>query len=91
MKTKRHPISLEMLESRIAPAGLLNGGPTDLSITTDGKTATFTDVDGDLVKFVTTKGKWTEPMFDLTATGNFVGGSALKSVTLRGVAEAFAR
>jgi hypothetical protein len=53
-----------------------------LQISTNGKTATFHDVDGDLVKFVTTKGAWTEAMFDLTPTGNFVDGSALKSVTI---------
>lgn len=82
MKTTPHPTSLEALESRIAPAALLNGGPTDLEISANGKTATFHDVDGDLVKFVTTRGVWTEAMFDLTPTGNFVNGSALKSVTI---------
>src|SRR5437868_11068653 len=82
MKTKPHSVSLEVLESRIAPAGLLNGDLTNMEISTNGKTATFHDVDGDLVKFVTTKGVWTEAMFDLTPTSNFVQGSALKSVTI---------
>jgi hypothetical protein len=82
MKNTSFSISLEALESRIAPAGLLNGDPGDLQISANGKIATFHDVDGDLVKFVTTKGAWTEAMFDLTPTGNFVGGSALKSVTI---------
>jgi hypothetical protein len=82
MKTTSLSTSLEVLESRIAPAGLLNGVLTDLQISTNGKTATFHDVDGDLVKFVTTKGAWTESMFDLTPTGNVVSGYALKSVTI---------
>jgi hypothetical protein len=82
MKTTTLPISPEALESRIAPAGLRAVGVSGLQVSADGKTATFTDVDGDLAAFVTTKGAWTQAMFDLTPTGNFVDGSALNSVTI---------
>ena len=81
MKTPFFPNSIELLESRIAPAAVM-ALASDLRISTDGKTATFTDVDGDIATFVTTAGKWTAPMFDLTPTGNFVHGSALKSLTI---------
>ena len=79
--------SVEVLDSRIAPAGLLNVLTSDLKISADGKTAKFTDVDGDLAKFVTTRGTWTEAMFDLTPTGDLIGGSALKSVTIPAAAD----
>ena len=81
MKTSFFPISLEPLEARIAPAAVL-ALSSDLKISADGLTAMFTDVDGDIAKLVTSKGAWTEPMFQLEPTGNFVGGSALKALTI---------
>src|SRR5689334_16329596 len=82
MKALVTAISLEALEARIAPAGLLNANPPSVHISADGKTATFTDVDGDIAKFVTTKGSWADTTFDLTATGDLIGGNALKSITI---------
>ncbi len=52
---KSHSLaSLEPLESRIAPAAIIGTG---------GKTATFTDVDGDLVTVTTTRGVLDAGMF----------------------------
>src|SRR5207244_1893696 len=59
----------------------------DLKISADKTTATFTDMDGDTASFVTTKGAWTPGMFDLIPTGNFVGGSALKTLNLTGATD----
>ena len=90
MKAPFFSTSLEVLEARIAPAALHPGAQalsSDLKISADGKTATFTDVDGDIAKFVTTAGSWTVPMFVLEPTGNFVVGSALKTLDLSGASD----
>lgn len=49
---------IEPLESRIAPAAVLN-----ISVSADHKTATWTDVDGDLVTLKATKGSLNESLF----------------------------
>src|SRR5262245_34737461 len=74
---KAHPVmkshtfaSLEPLESRIAPAAIVGNG---------GKTATFTDVDGDLVTATTTHGTFTPAMF-ISNVGGL--GEQLASLTL---------
>ena len=66
---KPRPSSLELLEPRIAPASFLvvrtnsttfadAGGLASLfNISTDGKTATYTDLDGDIVSVAVSKGR----------------------------------
>lgn len=70
------PSSLERLESRIAPAALFlsslqhavaQGLPSaTIDISADGKTATFTDADGDICSISTSKGKFTVDNFLFT-------------------------
>src|SRR5262245_61991299 len=66
------PIVVEILENRIAPSTLVSlgeaegaGTPSSLSptISLDGKSATFVDVDGDVFTVTTTKGKFTPANF----------------------------
>jgi hypothetical protein len=73
-------IAIEALESRIAPAGLI-------TITTDGKTATWTDVDGDKVTLKVTKGQLNSSLFttDQTpATGLLVTELDLSALAFKG-------
>jgi hypothetical protein len=48
---------------------IFGGDPARLQIAADGLSATFGDVDGDLVTVKTTVGKFTEAMFELRAEG----------------------
>ncbi len=59
----------------------------DLEISSDGHTATFTDVDGDDVSVKTSRGQFTPEMFELIPTGNFVGGSALQTIKVSGASD----
>lgn len=63
----------EALESRIAPAAVL---PT---LSVDGRKATWTDVDGDLVTLSITKGKLEASNIDLESAG---GGAILQGLDL---------
>jgi hypothetical protein len=56
-----HPIPVEVLEARIAPAFVL--AP---EISADGKSATFVDVDGDVFNVTTSKGAFTQGNFIYT-------------------------
>ncbi len=56
------------------------------TISADGKTATYTDVDGDLVSVKTTKGKFNSSQFTIRAAG--VGG-VLQDLALNNVADGF--
>ena len=70
--------SIEALETRIAPAGVI-------AFTADGKTATWTDVDGDAVKLVVSKGTLDETLFtidDSSALGLLVEKVDLTNSTL---------
>jgi hypothetical protein len=49
----------------------------DLQISANGKTATFTDVDGDLATAKSSKGGFTAAMFTLRPTGDVLGGAQL--------------
>jgi hypothetical protein len=49
----------------------------DLKISANGKTATFTDVDGDLATAKSSKGGFTAAMFELRPTGDLLGGAQL--------------
>lgn len=53
-----------------------------VTITGGGKIATFTDVDGDLVKLTTTAGSWANAVFELVPRGDLINGSQLASVKL---------
>lgn len=53
-----------------------------LKIAGDGKTASFTDIDGDAVTITTTRGAWTAEMFELLPEDRFIGGSALKTISI---------
>lgn len=62
MKRTRSVIpSIELLESRIAPAGVI-------TFSTDGKTATWSDVDGDKVTLKITKGQLEDSLFTTDQT-----------------------
>jgi hypothetical protein len=54
----------------------------DLKISANGKVAMFTDEDGDTVTMKTTVGNWNDGTFVLIPTGDFIGGSRLKSITI---------
>ncbi len=56
----RNASSIEQLEARIAPAVL---------VATGGHSATYTDVDGDIVKIVVSSGTLTEGLFTTDASG----------------------
>jgi hypothetical protein len=56
----RHPASCEILEPRIAPAGI---DPLTPQISADGREATFVDADGDVFVVSTTKGRFTPENF----------------------------
>jgi hypothetical protein len=70
MKTTHHTL-IEPLEPRIAPAVIIGMG---------GKTATFTDVDGDLVTVKVSKGTLDDSNFILIASGV---GEQLRTFTLQ--------
>jgi hypothetical protein len=53
-----------------------------VKITADGRTATFTDVDGDLVTAKTTAGTWTRDMFHLAPRGDFINGVQVDEIAL---------
>ena len=79
MKTNHRP-TIEHLESRIAPAGLI-------TISTDGHTATWDDVDGDKVTLTVSKGVLGDALFttDQTpASGLLVNALDLSGATFRG-------
>ena len=50
-------------------AGYVVFGSSPIAISPNGKTATFTDVDGDKVTVKTTKGRFTDAMFDYRTEG----------------------
>ena len=53
-----------------------------LDISEDGKTARFTDLDGDAVTVTTTRGAWTAEMFELLPEDRFIGGASLKTLSI---------
>lgn len=73
MKTKTST-RIEALESRIAPAGLVISGAY-------GRTATYTDVDGDIVTVTTSKGTFTPGHFHF-GPQNALGGQQLEMLNL---------
>ncbi len=73
---RKHTTHPEALESRIAPASVI---PT---ISSDGHKATWTDVDGDAVTLLITKGTLDETNIDLEGAG---GGAVLQGLFLTDV------
>lgn len=67
--------SIEILEARIAPAVI---------IAANGKSATFTDVDGDKVTITISKGDLNDATFDTQATGM---GDQLQTLGLNGLSQ----
>lgn len=72
MNDSSFPFFLEALEARIAPAVI---------ISTDGHSATYTDVDGDQVTIKVSEGLLTAGMFTTTAQGS---GEQLNSINFSG-------
>jgi hypothetical protein len=63
-----------------------SNGDNHVTISADGKTATYTDVDGDLVTIKTSKGALSEDDF-LLSGANSLGGSTLRKVDFNGDAD----